>query len=74
MLSQHRKHAQQLQLDANLFFVEVRVIQTANDVLDTMPFNSYRPSLSAILIYEEYPGWSGRSWMQATMVSLASFS
>ena len=33
----------------------------ANDVLDTMPFNSYRPSLAAILMYEELYVQVGRA-------------
>ena len=32
-----------------------------NDVLDTMPFNSYRPSLAAILMYEELYVQVGRA-------------
>ena len=54
-----------------------------NDVLDTMPFNSYGPSLAAILMYEELYVQVGRAgpgcrrrwyhWLQC-MSSLLSCS
>ena len=49
-----------------------------NDVLDTMPFNSYGPSLAAILMYEELYVQVGRAgpecrrrWSLASMYFFA---
>ena len=63
--------AQRLQLDAKLFFVDVRVKHVANDISSP---SSQCPFVQAFISSDSkvrrtvYPGWSNWSWMQATIM------